>query len=170
MLKRAPRSSKPRLLLVFPPTATATQHREVRRWLTRGGLTAKKLDIKLLTWPEAFEEPAHGPQQIPQFVTHGEALLEALTRYEPEILILMSAVMMEGFQMLLAKDERILQCVGEGRFPMRRFTQTRIKTFIDRRRHTLVLSFPLPSRSTNWVADEIVLSLEALEKELRWRV
>ena len=152
LVKKKPHEEKVRVLLVFPPDILekASVVSTAKQWLQKGGLDLKAAEVNQVAWPEAWEGPSHGPQRIPQLVTHKDQLQLYLSEYEPQVLVFFSSVLWEAFEAIdsglewkssLERGRSIL--VG------------RPKTFIQRRSAGVVLGLPVPSRVTNdnWTQD-----------------
>ena len=79
-----------------------------------------------LVWCEGSPEGLHGPQTIRYYAKQGDRFLAALDRYEPKVILVLSAYLYEA----MASDElasAVTERIGRARMQPRRITQARLK-------------------------------------------
>lgn len=115
-----------------------------------------------VVWCDEVPTHLHGPQTVAFYAEHGERVLEALERYEPKIIIVLSAYLYEALAsatMAKAVTERI----GRARMQPRRITQARLKALHQPFERADMLVLPTPSKNTT---DAYITTLSATVRDV----
>lgn len=115
-----------------------------------------------IVWCDEVPAKLHGPQTIAYYAQRGQKVLEAIARYEPKVILVLSNYLYEA----LASDEMaksVMDLIGLARMQPRRITQARLKALHQKFERADVLVLPTPSKNTT---DAYITTLSAPVREV----